>query len=212
MIDIFRRPGRSVALFSSALMSCTMFLHPAAAILAQTQAAASGATEPGPTFALTANLLQLMRGIFFPTSNMIFNVQTHDPADKKVAPQTGGGAGGFNWVQWGGGLYSGWEDVDYAAATLAEVTPLLLTPGRVCQNGKPVPVARADWVRYSTDMLQAARKAYEASRTRNRKAVSDSTNDLADACLACHTVYRDKRAPGAEAGSPANLALRCTTP
>ena len=27
-------------------------------------------------------MLQLMRGIFFPTANMLFNVQTHDPALK----------------------------------------------------------------------------------------------------------------------------------
>jgi hypothetical protein len=159
---------------------------------------------------LTGNLLELMRGVFFPTANMIFNVQTHDPAEKKVAVQSG--KEGFNWTQWGSGLYSGWEDVDYAAVVLAEVTPLLLTRGRVCANGKPVPVERADWVQYTGDMLRAAQKSYDASRKRNQDAVSDSTNDLTEACQACHRVYRDRRAPGAEPGNPASLTLRCTAP
>ena len=71
---------------------------------------------------------RVMRGIFFPAANMLFNVQTHDPALKK--PDNSPNPKVFDWVQWGSNLYSGWEDVDYAAAALAEATPLLLTPGR----------------------------------------------------------------------------------
>src|SRR5262245_38672300 len=55
-------------------------------------APAPDAVKAGPT----ATMLQLMRGVFFPTANMIFNVQTHDPAQKKSSadapnPQV------FNW-------------------------------------------------------------------------------------------------------------------
>jgi hypothetical protein len=87
----------------------------------------------------TGNLLELMRGVFFPTSNMIFNVQSNDPNDKekkKAEQKPASGGDTFDWNQWGGSLYSGWEDVEYAAVVLSEVTPLLLTPGRLCQNGK----------------------------------------------------------------------------
>ncbi len=175
---------------------------------AQTQsAAAPDASKAGPA----GTLQQLMRGVFFPASNMIFNVQTHDPADKKPGPAAASGSD-VDLVKWGAGLYSGWEDVDYAAVALAEVTPLLLTPGRTCQNGKPVPVARADWVKYTNDMLLAARKAYAAARARNRDAVSDATNDLSDACQACHSVYRDRRPAGVGPGDPAATAIRCTAP
>src|SRR5207248_9345441 len=38
---------------------------------------------PSPAFPATGNLSQLMRGIMFPNSNIIFTVQTHDPAEKK---------------------------------------------------------------------------------------------------------------------------------
>lgn len=171
--------------------------------------AASGAAPQTPAWALTGNLQQLMRGAFFQNSNIIFNVQTHDPGEK-IDPAGKRAGAGIDWVGWGSGLYTGWEAVDYAAISLAEVTPLLLTPGRRCQNGKPVPVDRADWIKFTMDMLEAARKSYKASQTRNQEAVSDSTNDLSDACLACHQVYRDKRAPGGQPGDPTSMALRCT--
>jgi hypothetical protein len=163
-----------------------------------------------PKGALTASMLQLMRGIFFPTANMLFNVQTHDPALKK--PDNSPNPKLFDWVQWGSNLYSGWEDVDYAAAALAEATPLLLTPGRTCANGKPVPVERADWIKYTKEMLDVARKSYAAAKARNQEAVSDLTGDMSDACLACHRVFRDRRPPGVGRGAPGEQALRCTAP
>jgi hypothetical protein len=199
----------AVRAMSGALLACAMWGSFGAVAHGQTS---SDAVPETPKWALTGTLLQLMRGIFFPTANMIFNVQAHNPAQKKPVPTVSSGGAGFDWVKWGGSLYSGWEDVDYAAVSLAEVTPLLLIPGRLCQNGKPVPVERPDWVKYTMDMLQAARKTYEAARARKQEAVSDSTNDLSDACQACHRVYRDRRPAGVGPGSPASMALRCTAP
>jgi hypothetical protein len=118
----------------------------------------------------------------------------------------------FDWVQWGSNLYGGWDYVDYAAASLAEASPMLLTPGRTCANGKPVPVERADWIKYAKDMLEVARKSYTAAKARNQEMVSDLTGDLSDACLACHRVFRDRRPPGVERGAPGEQALRCTVP
>jgi hypothetical protein len=171
------------------------------------QAKTEAPTE-APKWALTGTLLQLMRGIYLPAANMIFNVQTHDPANKKVSIPTGS----VDWVQWGGSLYSGWEDVDYAAVVLSEVTPLLLVPGRLCQNGRPVPVERTDWVKYTTDMLQAARAAYEAAKTRNQEKVSEATNTLSDACQGCHSVYRDRRSQRSTTPGDASTAMRCAVP
>jgi hypothetical protein len=195
----------------AALIACAIYGSLVAAAKAQ---APSEVVPDAPRWALTGSLLELMRGIFFPASNMIFNVQTHNPARKRPTPSTSAGTSGpaFDWVRWGAGLYGGWDDVDYAAVTLAEVTPLLLTPGRLCQNGKPVPVERPDWVKYTTDMLKAARKSYEAARTRNQESVSESTNDLSGACAQCHRVYRDRRPPGISQGDPALMTLRCTAP
>jgi hypothetical protein len=176
---------------------------------AQGKPAAESALE-SPKGALTGNMLDLMRGIFFPAANTLFNVQTHDPADKK--PDTSPNPKVFDWVQWGSNLYGGWDYVDYAAASLAEASPMLLTPGRTCANGKPVPVERADWIKYAKDMLEVARKSYTAAKARNQEMVSDLTGDLSDACLACHRVFRDRRPPGVERGAPGEQALRCTVP
>jgi hypothetical protein len=88
------------------------------------------------------NLAQIMRGILFPSSNLIFSVQGQDPGAPKEAFKQG--SGGFNWADWGAGIYSGWELVDYAAISIADVAPLLLVPRR-CENGRAVPVERDDW-------------------------------------------------------------------
>jgi hypothetical protein len=155
-----------------------------------------------PTGALTGDLQTIMRGIFFPNANMIFNVQTHDPATKK--PYAGSAAGGadFDWVEWGKALYAGWEDIDYAAIALAEASPLLMSSGRTCQNGNAVPIADANWIKFSNDMTTAARKVLAASKTRKQETVSDSTNDLNDACQNCHRVYRGRTRCVAAAPAP----------
>src|ERR1700709_2806373 len=126
-----------------------------------------------------------MRGILFPSSNLIFNVQTHDPNEVKGAAGTGG-AGGFSWVDWGAGIYTGWELVDYAAVALAESAPLMLTPGRRCENGKLVPVTDADWIKFTVELAEAGKAAYKASQTRKQDVVSEVTDQVATACSHCH--------------------------
>jgi mono/diheme cytochrome c family protein len=152
-----------------------------------------------------ANLAQIMRGILFPSSNLIFNVQNNDPGEQKVGWQPG--TSDFSWVNWGAGIYSGWELVDYAAMAITESAPLLVMPGRRCENGRPVPVDRADWIEFTNKMAEAGRVAYKASQSRNRDAVIDATNVIADSCLNCHDKYRDK--PGGTDADPSNKVARC---
>jgi mono/diheme cytochrome c family protein len=166
---------------------------------------------PAASFPPAGNLAQVMRGILFPSSNILFTVQTHDPAEKKNVPDSVASDGGFNWSVWGGNLYSGWELVDYASVAIAESAPLMLTPGRRCENGKPVPVNDSDWVKFTNELAEAGRAAYKASQTRNQETVSDVTNVIADACLHCHQVFRDRRGgPGGLNLDPGGKANRCT--
>jgi cytochrome c553 len=165
---------------------------------------------PATAFPAAGNLSQLMRGIMFPNSNIIFTVQTHDPAEKKKAGDAATSDGGFNWSMWGSDLYSGWEIVDYASIALAESAPLMLTPGRRCENGKPVPVDDPDWIKFTKEMAEVGRAAYRASQTRNQEKVSDISGDVADACLHCHQVFRDKIRRGRTGPDPSNKELRCT--
>ncbi len=171
---------------------------------APTQAAPAGSAAQALALRPMGNLAQIMRGILFPSSNVIFSVQGQDPAAPK--PPYKQDAGGFNWADWGAGIYPGWELVDYAAVSIADVAPLLLVP-RPCENGRPAPVERDDWVKFTREMVDAAREVYKASQTRKQDLVSDATNVLADACLNCHVAYRDKE--GGTAADPSNKAARC---
>ena len=177
-------------------------------VTASTTGALTTATLPA--FPAAGNLSQLMRGLMFPNSNIIFTVQTHDPAEKKKAGDTATADGGFNWTMWGSDLYSGWEIVDYAAIALADSAPLMLTPGRRCENGKPVPVTDPDWIRFTKEMAEVGRAAYRASQTRNQEKVSDISGDVADACLHCHQVFRDRVRRGRTGADPSNKEQRCT--
>jgi hypothetical protein len=188
------------------------------AIYIQQTGKAVATTEPAtaPTagtpaaFTATGNLNQLMRGIMFPNSNIIFTVQTNDPAEKKKAGDSANANGGFNWSAWGSDLYSGWEIVDYAAIALAESAPLMLTPGRRCENGKLVPVNDPDWIRFTKEMAEVGKAAYRATQTRSQEKVSDISGDVADSCMHCHQVFRDKIRRGRPAADPTGKELRCT--
>src|SRR2546425_3134225 len=169
----------------------------------------SSASSTGRSYPPSGNLAQVMRGILFPSSNIIFNVQGHDPAIPLTPPDEGETTGAFNWTVWGSGIYSGWELVDYAAVSLAESAPLLMTPGRRCENGKPVPINDPEWIKFTDELGEAGRAAYRASQTRDREKVSDITEQVSDACANCHQVYRDKTPRVIDQRDPSNKAARC---
>ena len=132
-----------------------------------------------------------------PSSNILFDVQTQDPGARKAAAST---TDQTTLTVRYGTVYDPWILVDVAAISLAESAPLLMTPGRRCENGKPVPIGNADWQKYVQGLVEAGRAAYKASQTRNQETVSEVTNLIQEACFNCHSAYRDRR--------PA--AMRCT--
>jgi mono/diheme cytochrome c family protein len=147
--------------------------------------ALAGASLPPPE----GNLAELMRAIAFPNANILFNLQIKDPG-AQVKKQTG--ATPFDYVEWGSTVYPGWLAVDQAAVAITETAPLLLTPGRRCQNGKPVPVDRPDWKQYVAALEEVGKLAHRESKARNFEAFVDIAEKLNDACANCHKVYRDK--------------------
>jgi mono/diheme cytochrome c family protein len=157
---------------------------------ARSSAAPSAVGSAGASLsAPEGNLAELMRAIAFPNSNIIFNVQIKDPgAQTKKAPA----ASPFDYADWGSTVYPGWLAVDQAAVAIAETAALLMTPGRRCQNGRPVPMDRADWKQYVADLAEVGRLAHRASQSRNVEAVIDISDKLDTACANCHKVYRDK--------------------
>jgi len=160
-------------------------------------AVSAGAALPPPE----GNLAELMRAIAFPNSNIIFNLQLKDPGaqTKKTDPASLP----FDYVEWGSTVYPGWLAVDQAAVAITETAALFLAPGRRCQNGRPVPVDRADWKQYVGALVDAGRLARRASQARNYAAFIEISEKLNDACANCHKVYRDK------GGTEGSGAARC---
>ena len=160
---------------------------------AQAKPAAPATAKPAapaaarPTAKVFGNLAQVMRGILFPNSNIIFDAQNNDPTKKKADEQFGN-------------PYGGWQNVENAAIALAEASNLLIIPGRVCSNGKPAPNAQPDWPKLVQGLRDASMESYKAAQSKNMDKIVDAAGTLTEACSACHDKYREKP----------NLSLRCT--
>jgi len=178
------------------------------AMLVQTTfpAMKSSAAPPPANVARTSlpppegNLAELMRAIAFPNANILFNLQIKDPG---AQPKKQPAAAPFDYAEWGATVYPGWLAVDQAAVAITETAPLLQTPGRRCQNGKPVPVDSADWKQYVAALVEVGKRAHQASKARDYEAFTEISEKLNDACANCHKVYRDK------GGTEGSGATRC---
>lgn len=143
------------------------------------------ATPPLGKIAPGADLRQLMRGVFFPASNVIFAAQD-DPTTFKQAEDAAVSPNPLT------SIYGGWQSVEDAAVALSDASNLLLLPGRLCSNGRPVPLDRPDWANYVQILRDAAAASYRAARSKSQDAIVQVSDTLTRACDACHVAYRDK--------------------
>ena len=146
--------------------------------------AARAAPAPRPY----STLAQVMRGIPFPNSNIVFDTQTTDPGAKREPGEarSGGATADF------GKVYGGWQAVENSALAVAETATLITVPGRLCENGRPAPVDREDYQRFAKQLADAGLAAYKAAQSKNLDAMVEVSGTVSDACAACHEVYRDK--------------------
>src|SRR6476469_8673108 len=107
-----------------------------------------------------ATLAQVMKGILFPSSNVVFAAQGENPAD--VEPDADPGTA----VNPLASDYGKWEAVENSGLALAEAANLLSIPGRKCSNGRPVPVQNADWAMFVQALRAAGISAYKAAQTK----------------------------------------------
>jgi hypothetical protein len=171
-----------------AALSVVMFL--AAACSAKPEAPVAAAAPPSPAAQPYANLAQVMRGIPFPASNIIFDTQSEDPG--KAQTHKPGEAVSHGATASFSSVYGGWQAVENNALAIAETANLLLVPGRKCENGRPAPVDNADFRKFAAGLADAGKAAYQAAQSKNLDAMVDVSGTVADACAACHEVYRDK--------------------
>jgi hypothetical protein len=149
------------------------------------------APPPAPASAAPAarpygTLAQMMRGIPFPNSNIIFDTQTTDPAAAQKPAEAGAPA-----TQTFAGVYGGWQAVENAAIALQETANLMQVPGRMCENGRPVPVDQEDFKKWTQGLADAGAAALKAAQSKNIDQMVEVSGTVSDACAACHEKYRD---------------------
>jgi len=139
-----------------------------------------------PQSQVHGDLRQVMRGVLFPNSNVVFLAQGTDPA---TVPKDADGTTSVNPLA---SVYGGWEAIENSSIALAEAANLLTIPGRMCANGKPVPVQSADWQRFVQGLRDAGMASYKAAQTKDMDKMLDAADTLTNACSECHDVYREK--------------------
>lgn len=155
--------------------------------LAIAQAPGRNSTSaPRATTLIQANLAQVMRGILLPNSNVIFFAQSNNPADVKPAADPSSATDPL------ASSYGGWTAVENSSLALSEAALLLTVPGRVCSNGRPVPLTNADWVKFVQGLRQSGIAAFKAAQTKNQDKMLDAADAVTSACANCHNVYREK--------------------
>jgi hypothetical protein len=132
-----------------------------------------------------SNLAQMMRGIPFTFSNIVFDAQSEDPGAARHGAESGGATAQFKSV------YGGWQEVENSALALAEVANLVMIPGRLCENGKPVPVHDETYRKAAEGLVAAGQAAYEAAQSKSMDAIVEVSETIAVACANCHEPYRD---------------------
>ena len=149
------------------------------------QIACSRVTAPAAPPASSVTVLQVMRGILFPSSNVIFAAQSDDPEKVAKAEDPATATDPLK------SAYGGWEAVMNAGLALSESTRLLEVP-RACSNGKPAPIDGETWKKGLTDLRAAGMAAYEAGKAKDQDKVLDAADKVVTACSTCHDVYREK--------------------
>jgi hypothetical protein len=160
-------------------------------------------TPPATAYSPQAysNLAQLMRGIPFTFANIVFDAQSEDPGAARDPAAVGGGATAtFKNV------YGGWQEVENSALALSEAANLILVPGRLCENGRPVPLDQADFRAAAEGLAEAGRAAYKAAQSKNMDEMVTVSETVAASCSKCHEPYRDFDDPKDRCKAPAARA------
>lgn len=153
-------------------------------VMAAVLATGARAQRPEPSPAST--MRQLMQAILFPNANVIFAAQGDDPAS---VPRDARPSLSTNPLA---GVYGGWQAVENSGLALAEAADLLNVRGRLCANGKPVPVEEAEWRAAVQTLRDAGIAAAAAARSRSQDAIVDVAEQVTTACGGCHRLYRTR--------------------
>jgi hypothetical protein len=96
-----------------------------------------------------------MQGVVYPAANVLFSVQTEDPAALERPPSRDPAMATDPLVS----VFGGWQAIENSALALTEAANLLLVPGRVCSNGVAAPIKDPTW---SMFVEEASRRRLES--------------------------------------------------
>jgi len=139
-----------------------------------------------PVAEVHGDLRQVMRGVLFPNSNVVFAAQ--DKLDVKPAKDPSTATDPL------ASTYGGWQAVENSSIALAESANLLTIPGRKCSNGRAVPVEKEDWKKFVQGLRNAGMAAYKAAQSKSTEQIVDAAGAMTEACSSCHDKYREKPA------------------
>src|SRR5689334_13762352 len=147
------------------------------------------AAQTPTSMQVQTDLNHLMRGVFYPPSNVVFSAQIDNPGDLKFVPGKDPAMATDPLLS----TFGGWQAVENAALALTESANLLLLPGRKCANGVPVPITNPDWPKFVQELRDAGMKAYKVAQTKNQDSMVGVADTLTTACANCHRKWRDRR-------------------
>lgn len=177
--------SRVVLVVSLCISLCTVKpSHAQAPAPARSTPVRSGAATSAAR--VEANLAQLMRGILFPNSNVVFAAQSDNPDEVKPAKDPSLATDPL------ASTYGKWVAVENSGLAIAEAANLLTIPGRKCSNGLDVPLKNADWPKLVQGLRDAGMAAYKAAQSKNQENILTAADVLTTACANCHEKYREK--------------------
>lgn len=154
---------------------------------------------PAPAAQIQGSLNQVMRGILFPNSNIIFDAQDRNPGGEPDPNDPAAPAHVFY------GTYGGWEAVENASIALYEAANLVQLPGRTCANGNDVPLEDETFQKGLMALRETSMLAYTTAQSKDQDAMLDVADKLTQACATCHDVFRDRVVDG----KPVGIEGRC---
>lgn len=78
---------------------------------------------------------------------------------------------------------AGWFAAESAAATLAELSNVLLLPSHIPDDSPE------DWVRYAHELNRTAREAMDTAEAQDKEAFFDAGGDIYVVCSSCHLKF-----------------------
>jgi len=141
---------------------------------------------------LHADMNQLMRGVLYPTANVVFSAQADDPEALKAAAAGKDPSMSTDPLT---STFGGWQAIENAALALAESANLLSIPGRKCSNGVLAPTKDPTWEKFVQDVRDASMKSYKAAQAKDQDQMIATAETLSTSCANCHRRWRDRRAP-----------------